>query len=195
MTYETFLQEAKSKVNDNVLDKALELFSKALELDPQGKSALYERGVLYTNLKQLDLALFDFNKLIEIEDDNPFYYACRAFVKTGLKDIKGAMIDYQVTIKLDPEDAVAYNNLGLLQEQSNYKSEAEDSFEKSNNIIGYSPNRYDNRKEEILENEPTPEIVLSKSEIAKSVFTKKSVLKEFFSFIKNGFKIKSDDKG
>ncbi|MFK8038023.1 MAG: tetratricopeptide repeat protein [Crocinitomicaceae bacterium] len=191
MTYETLLLEAKHKVKDNVLDKALELLTKALELNPRGKDALYERGVLYTNLKQSELALFDFNKLIELEDDNPFFYACRAFIKAGLNDKKGAMEDYQITIKLDPEDSVAHNNLGLLQEQNNYKSEAERSFAKSNSIIGYNPSRYDNQEqkiEEVIEDET--EVSLSKSELAKSVFTKKSIFKEFIGFIKNGFKIK-----
>lgn len=198
MTYEIFLEQAKGKVTDNVLDQALDLFEKALELNPQGKDALYERGVLYTNLKQLDLALFDFNKLIELEDNNPFYYACRAFIKSGLKDGQGAMLDLEITIKLDPDDAVAHNNLGLLQEQYSYKSEAEKSFERSNEILGYNPSRYDEARE-IAKNlshkeEDKADIPDSKVNVAKSVFTKKSAFREFIDFIKNGFKLKKDDE-
>ena len=193
MNYEQLVEQAKAKVKDNVPDEALELFQQALDKFPKGKTALYERGVLYTNLKKLDLALFDFNKLIELEDDNPFYYACRAFIKTGLKDTQGAILDYQTTIKLDPEDAIAHNNLGLLQEQYNYKSEAEKSFERSNEILGYNPNRYGSAREEEGLNQIEKDSVdeqPSKSDIAKSVFTRKKTFQEFLMFIKNGFKIK-----
>jgi tetratricopeptide (TPR) repeat protein len=39
-------------------------------------------------------------------------------------DIKGAIEDYEKTISLDPDDAIAYNNLGLLQEQLGYKEKS-----------------------------------------------------------------------
>ncbi len=197
MTYEKLVELAKDKVKNNVHEEGLDLLNQALSKNPKGKEAFYERGVLYTNIKKLDLALFDFNRLIELENNNPFYYACRAFIKSGLKDINGAIQDYQTTIKLDPEDAIAHNNLGLLQEQFNYKSAAEKSFERSNEILGYNPNRYDESKRDLpskLVNEENPIQEPKKSEIAKAVFTNKSVFKEFVQFIKNGFKIKSNDK-
>ncbi|MFK8045499.1 MAG: tetratricopeptide repeat protein [Crocinitomicaceae bacterium] len=194
MNYNDLLNEAKAKVKDNLNEEALSLFQKALEVNSKGKEVLYERAVLYTNLKKNDLALFDLNKLIELENDNPFFYACRAFVKTGLKDMSGAILDYQETIKLDPEDAIAHNNLGLLQEQYSYKSDAEKSFERSNEILGYNPNRYDSARELKSAEEPASKETLSKSTIIKSIFTSKSGFKEFLEFIKNGFKLKNDDK-
>ena len=193
MTYSIFLEQAKAKVRDNVLEEALELFQLALNENSQGQEALYERGVLYTNLKKYDLALFDFNKLIELEDKNPFFYACRAFIKSGMKDGEGAMLDYQMTIKLDPDDAIAHNNLGLLQEQLSYKSEAEKSFDRSNKILGYNPSRYDAARDTVSK-EPVKKDTGGKADIAKLVFTKKSVFKEFVAFIKNGFKLKKNDK-
>jgi len=195
MTYIDLLNQAKTKVTDNLNDEALTLFQKALEVNPKGKEVFYERAVLYTNLKKNDLALFDLNKLIELESDNPFFYACRAFVKTGLKDMSGAIKDYQETIRLDPEDAIAHNNLGLLQEQYSYKSDAEKSFERSNEILGYNPNRFDSSRELNSVDDKAQEEPLSKSAIIKSIFTSKSGFKEFLGFIKNGFKIKEDDKG
>ncbi|MFD1552277.1 hypothetical protein DNU06_11410 [Putridiphycobacter roseus] len=199
MTYEILLKKAKDKVSEKDLDAALEMLNHALSIDEKGKEALYERGVLYTNLKKLDLALFDFNILISLEEDNPFYFACRAFIKTGLKDISGAIQDYEITLKLDPEDAITLNNLGLLQEQGGYKSAAEKSFEKSNEYLGYNPNRYDKDDEEKLQkNPPTGEVDASENrsgkKIIKSVFSDKNGFKEFVQFIKNGFKLKSDDE-
>ena len=40
-----------------------------------------------------------------------------------------AIADYEKAIELDPEDAVAQNSLGLLQEQLGYKQEAKKRFE------------------------------------------------------------------
>ncbi len=193
MSNSELIEQAKSKVNEKDFDGALVILNKIIETNGADIEALYERGVLYTNLKQLDLALFDFNKLIEIRPDYPFYFSCRAFIKSSLKDIKGAISDYEYAIKLDPEDAIAYNNLGLLQEQQGFKLQAEKSFEKSNEFLGYNPNRYGegNLEKTPEENNEEP---LSKSDVVKSVFTDKSMFKEFIGFIKNGFKIKKDDK-
>ena len=199
MSNTSLIDQAKIKVTEKDFESALRLFNTIIENEPKHKEALYERGVLYTNLKKLDLALFDFNVLIELESDNPFYFACRAFIKTGLKDINGAIQDYQETIRLDPEDAIAYNNLGLLQEQHGYKSAAEKSFEKSNEYLGYSPDRYDDQKV------VSQDVKMSKNisdevegantlKVVKSVFSNKKGFKEFINFIKNGFKLKDHDE-
>lgn len=40
-------------------------------------------------------------------------------------DTEAAILDYEKAIKLDPEDAVSYNNIGLLQEKLGYKQKAQ----------------------------------------------------------------------
>ena len=199
MSINNLIEQAKDKVNQNDFDSALTLLNKALDAEPNHVDAIYERGVIYTNKKQLDLALFDFNRLVELVPNYPFYYSCRAFVKSALKDVSGAIADYEMAVKLDPQDAIAYNNLGLLQEQAGYKSLAEKSFEKSNENLGYNPNRYGEGEVKLPEvpKKEEPEVAeshQSKSAIIKSVFTTKSTFREFLNFIKNGFKIKSDDE-
>ena len=201
MNIANLIEQAKVKVNQNEFDVALELLNKVLTKETNHLEALYERGVVYTNQKQFDLALFDFNKLIELAPNYAFYYACRAFVKTGMKDVNGAIADYEMAVKLDPEDAIAYNNLGLLQEEIGFKAQAEKSFARSNENIGYNPNRYDEGEvdttKNIVRDEETAdadEDHVSKGAILKSVFTNKQVFKEFINFIKNEFKIKSDDE-
>jgi len=198
MTQPNLIEAAKSKINEKDFDGALVLLNKILDASPQHDEALYERGVLFTNQKKLDLALFDFNKLIETAPSNPFYYSCRAFIKTGLKDTDGAIKDYQYAIKLDPDDAITHNNLGLLQEQSGYQLQAEKSYERSNEVIGYNPNRYDEGTVKSVETSAGPindiDEMSTKSKVIKSVFTKKTSFKEFLAFIKNGFKIKGNDQ-
>ena len=38
-------------------------------------------------------------------------------MKQACGDLRGAIEDYKRTVELDPEDAVTWNNLGLLEEQ------------------------------------------------------------------------------
>lgn len=194
MNVSTLIEQAKNKVNEKEFDAALVILNQVLENYPKEQEAIYERAVIYSNINKFELAVFDFNQLLEIEPSRAFYYSCRAFVKAKLADTNGAIADYQKAVELDPDDAVTYNNLGLLQEQQGYKSKAEKNFEKSNKIIGYQPNRLGEgvvKEDKVVED--IPEVVQSKSAIIKSIFSDKKVFKEFLNFIKNGFKIKSDD--
>ena len=56
---------------------------------------------------------------------------------------KEAIQDYEKAIKLDPDDAVAQNNLGLLQEQLGYKTEAKKRFEIADDLMGNSKGNSD----------------------------------------------------
>ncbi len=45
-----------------------------------------------------------------------------------------AMQDYRKAVELDPEDAVAHNNLGLLEEKVGYQLKADKRFEKADKL-------------------------------------------------------------
>jgi len=49
----------------------------------------------------------------------------RAFLKSRMGETDGAISDYEKAIMLDPDDAIAYNNLGLAQEQKGFRDRAE----------------------------------------------------------------------
>jgi tetratricopeptide (TPR) repeat protein len=54
------------------LDKAIEAYSKVIELDSVSQSVgLMKRGLLYMQLKHNEKALVDFNMLVAIAEDNP----------------------------------------------------------------------------------------------------------------------------
>ena len=42
--------------------------------------------------------------------------------------MRGAIEDYKRTVELDPEDAVTWNNLGLLEEQLGYQEQAKERY-------------------------------------------------------------------
>lgn len=209
-----------AKVKENDFLTAIEHFTLAIQEDSNNVECYAERAVAYLNTNQFDLSMFDMHRCIEMEPNNSYRYSCRAFLKAKIGDTEGAIADYEMAVKLDPEDAIAYNNLGLVQETKGFRVQAQKSFEKSNELIGYNPNRFDegelkketpkkvsseiDKKDQqsaetmqpIAESNSSFQVQSeesanpSKGQIAKSVFTSRSGFKDFWQFIRNGFRIK-----
>lgn len=99
-----------------------------------------ERGVSYYHLKNYTSALADMDKAVALQPKNPYRYSSRAYIK-AYTDIDGAIADYEKATILDPKDEIAYNNLGLLLEKRGKIKDAQDKFKRSNDIIGYDPNK------------------------------------------------------
>ena len=76
----------------------------------------------------------DMNKAQELEPRNPYRYSSRAYIKDAIGDLAGAIEDYKKCIELDPLDAVAHNNLGMLEEKFGRKQKAEKHFKKADEI-------------------------------------------------------------
>ena len=79
--------------------KAINYFTKAIELDSNYVDAYYERGVSNFYLKFYLKAIVDFTKAIEINPNNGWYYFSRGWAKKILKD-KSACIDAKKAIDL-----------------------------------------------------------------------------------------------
>ena len=187
-----------AKVKENDFLAAIDHFSLAIQEDGSNVEYYAERAVAYLNTNQFELSMFDMNRCIELEPNNSYRYSCRGFLKARMGDTDGAITDYEMAVKLDPEDAIAYNNLGLAQESKGFQKKAEKSFSRSNELIGYNPKKFDEGEKKqqqqeqeqqrpVAEKEETP---LSKASVAKGVFTSRSGFRDFLRFIKNGFKIK-----
>jgi Flp pilus assembly protein TadD len=193
--------------------EALTFFNKALDLEPANPNYLSDRAVTYFHLNKKDLAIIDLNHAQKLDPNNPYRYSSRAFVKDSLGDLAGAIKDYEKCIELDPDDAVAHNNLGLLEEKYGYKQKAERRFKKADELMdGKKENippadkfinmteSSKNEKSQIQHNATDKiknkelEKVNSKEKtkwghMKNALFTKTG-RKEFFKFIKNGFKLK-----
>ena len=90
-------------------------------------------AVTQFHLKQLMNALANMNKAQELEPRNPYRYSSRAYIKDAIGDLAGAIEDYKMH-ELDPQDAVAHNNLGMLEEKFGRKQKAEKHFKKADEI-------------------------------------------------------------
>lgn len=214
---EDYHKKAIKEIEKGDYKKGLFYIEKALEESPYDPTYLTERGTLYLHLNMKEECLKDMDSAVNLEPKNGYRYSCRAYARSWFKDIDGAIQDYEAAVQLDPEDAVAYNNLGLLLERKGAMERAKRNFARADKISqdneeykDFFDNRSDEDKqkredqfrEEAREaeakrtaiNPALEEEKRSKGQIAKDIFTKKSTFKEFIDFIKNGFKLKGDDK-
>ncbi len=204
-----FYIKALEKIANKKLAEAILFLDKAIEEEPNNPIYFSERGVCYLNLDQTGRALEDMNQSVKLDPDYSYRYASRGFVKDRMGDIEGGIADYEIAVKLDPEDAIAYNNLGMLQEKLGYKKASERNFKKADTLADENPNSLPDMSEEMANKEadtqkkdstlpPINSSLKSVKEVKKdsfgSVFTKiitdKNTRKDFWKFIKNGFKIK-----
>lgn len=198
--------------------KAVKLLSNLINNDSEKPAYYSERGTAYFHLNKKQKAFDDMDKALQLDSGNPYRYACRAFIFDAMGKTQKAVEDYEIAVKLDPEDAIAWNNLGLLQEKLGRKMQSHNSYKKSDSILGIDKNREERFKNEVerlnkeeqekvvepnhgepiqprniqkeLDQEQKELLEKGKAGIIKDVFTNKSTFKEFINFIKNGFKIK-----
>jgi Tfp pilus assembly protein PilF len=206
-------EKAHNSLKDGKIDKAIELYTKALLENPDDCNIISDRGVAYIHKNDQVNCLKDFNRGIELQPDYSYRYASRAYAKKHFGDIDGAVEDYEKAVELDPEDAIAQNNLGLLLEEKGYKKQAEERFKRADRLSKMEDGLYGvindlekvdeptdkSEKEQLpfqqlnqdsIEKERTTTEQMSRGVEFKKVFTSRSQFKEFLNFIKNGFKLK-----
>jgi tetratricopeptide (TPR) repeat protein len=199
-------EEAYDLAKKGQLEDAIALFNEALTIHPGHPDIYSDRAVTYLHLKMKVESLQDFDLCIEIQPDYSYRYASRAYAKDFFGDTEGAIADYEKAIQLDPEDAVAHNNLGLLQEKLGYNRKAKENFERADRLSKIENRLYEVMNE--LENPPQNENIENQnsmdinesnsynlsepnsSQEFKRIFTSRSQFQEFLRFVKNGFKLK-----
>lgn len=115
--------------------KSLEMFNKAIELDPGVATFYLNRGNTYRLQGKNDLALADYNKSIETSPNAMAFYN-RATVALSNRDYPKAIADYNTAIELDPKFSEALHNRGLAHMQNGSIDLAIDDFTKA---IGIKP--------------------------------------------------------
>ena len=100
-------------------DKAIQDFSKAIELDPTNVSVYYSRGDCYKNIEEYDKAIQDFSKAIELDPTNASVYYSKAIQ------------DFSKAIELDPTNASVYYSRGHCYEGIEEDDKAIQDFSKA----------------------------------------------------------------
>ncbi|MHB9098077.1 MAG: tetratricopeptide repeat protein [Syntrophales bacterium] len=95
--------------------KAVEAFSRVIELAPDSAHAYNNRGVAYSELGNYRLAIQDYNRAIGIDPDEAMFRFNRgiAFGRGGEYDM--AIEDFKRVIEMDPQHTHARFFLGLIQ--------------------------------------------------------------------------------
>jgi len=183
-------KQAESHFESGDFLGSIQLYTLAIELDPQNARYISQRGVAFFRIGKNEEALYDLDLALKIEPQNPYRYSSRAFILSNLNRIDDAIKDYEKAIELDPEDAIAYNNLGLLQEKKGFDQMAKTNFEKADEIAEVDQHQSDNGSVEhhrllIPENKYKN---ISYWKFVRMVFTDAKTRREFFEFIKRGLK-------
>jgi len=125
------------------LDKSLSVFDDLIKADATNGDFWSERGVVYFHLGKKKESLADMDEAVRLQPLKPYRYSSRAYIRGHFKMTKEAIRDYEKAIQLDPEDAVAQNNLGMLQEQLGYKKEAKKRFDTADDLMENSKGNTD----------------------------------------------------
>jgi tetratricopeptide (TPR) repeat protein len=194
-----FLNSEHEKAYNLMLEKdyqqALKIFDDLIYLFPNEANLLSDRGVIFIHLNKKEEALKDFDQAVFLEDSYGYRYASRAYARDFFGDTEAAIFDYEKAIKLDPEDAVSYNNIGLLQEKLGYQQKAQKNFEvadaisKTHEEILIPPPPVSENEMPKVQEETSIKNKSFFSEFLK-VFKSKKQFREFIGFIKKGGKLK-----
>jgi tetratricopeptide (TPR) repeat protein/S1-C subfamily serine protease len=104
---------------DNVAagkQRAIQDFSKAIQLDPTYLMAYFMRAVTYEQVQDLKSSLNDYNQAIVIDPEFSEVYSNRALIKVQLNDFAGALSDFNLAISISPNNHEAYHNRAALKE-------------------------------------------------------------------------------
>ena len=127
------------------INKAIERYSYAIELNPNHTHAYNNRGIAYGNAGDFDRAIEDFNTAIELNSNYAIAYNSRGTVHGIKGDYDRAIVDFTKAIEQKRDYAEAYYNRGNIYNNKGNSGHAIADYTKA---IGFNPNythAYNNR--------------------------------------------------
>ncbi len=121
---------------------AVEYLTKALEIRPDYRMALYYRGTAYLYLRKYDKSLKDFADLIELAPNFPDAYNSRGLCYSNMGEYKKAAKDFQRAASKDSTFAQAYLNLGDVYFSLREPKQAVEAFSKAIELSKAKPETY-----------------------------------------------------
>jgi tetratricopeptide (TPR) repeat protein len=109
-----YFTEANKLFKRKRYDRAIEAYTKAIEINPTDFSFYNNRGIVYHTRKKYPEAIADFSKAVELNPNSSFTYSNRGVAYEDSGNIEQAIVDYRKAVELDPNDAKARNNLNKI---------------------------------------------------------------------------------
>jgi serine/threonine protein kinase len=109
-----YFTEANKLFERKRYDRAIEAYTKAIELNPTDFSFYNNRGIVYHTRKKYPEAINDFSKAVELNPNSSFTYSNRGVAYEDSGNIEQAIADYRKAVELDPNDTKARNNLNKI---------------------------------------------------------------------------------
>ena len=191
-------QRAESLYAEGQWKEAERLFAGLMAEGQEDGNLLHDHAVCAFQLGRKKEALDELDRAVDIEPDNPYRYASRAWIRAALKDVDGAIADYRKALELDPDDAITLNNLGLLEEQYGMRKAAQERFRRADTLSGILRDAgVDPAEAAPKETRETEEAAKGKDDDrenptlwseALAVFTTPERRREFFRFLRNGWR-------
>lgn len=120
----------------NRLDRALDLYRKAIKINPLMAAYYSNLALVYQHLGQPEKALDHFNKAIALKSDFADAFCYRGNLLLELRQYDLAISSFQKAIALNSNYADAFYGLGLTQQALNKTTEAIESYKK---VVAINP--------------------------------------------------------
>jgi tetratricopeptide (TPR) repeat protein len=95
-------------------EAAITSYETAAMLDPENYDAYLSLGEIYHQMGELDLAIQNYCEAVKINSNDSKTYCCLGIALWEKDCIEEAIIAFEKSICIDPQNASAYNNLGLV---------------------------------------------------------------------------------
>ncbi len=112
-------------------ERAVQLISKAISINPNVAQAYYNRGIVLQELKRFEEAVASYDKAIALKPDYAEAYSNRGIALKELKRLEKALASCEKAIALKPDFAEAYYNRGNALQELDRPEEALVSYDKA----------------------------------------------------------------
>ena len=139
-----FFTEALAEHDKNP-HRAIDLYTKVINIDNLNADAYNNRGVLYKQVGHMEEALKDYNKAIELNSNDADVFNNRGVLYKQVGRIEEALKDYNKAIELNSNDAGIYNNRGSLYAELGNQEKALEDYNKAIELNPTADGTYNDR--------------------------------------------------
>jgi tetratricopeptide (TPR) repeat protein len=143
-------------------DEALKLYDKSLQLNPDNKYSLNNKGYTLNLMDKYEEAITLFDKSIELDPDFAYSYNNRGLAKIKLGQTEKGLQDINRSFEIEPNNSYAYMNMGIYHFDRWEFDEALQKFVKAKELDGstYMIDKYINETKTEIAKRAAVNIVL-----------------------------------